>query len=58
MHADRRRNLLSQARGMGMIHEKRENRAEPFVIGVSLLQAKLPYAFQKNGCQIVGRGAC
>ncbi len=58
MHADRRRDLLSQARGMGICREKRENRAQPFVIGVSLRQAKLPYAFQKNGCQIVGCGAC
>ncbi len=58
MHADRRRDLLSQARGMGIVREKRENRAQPFMIGVSLRQAKLPYAFQKNGCQIVGCGAC
>lgn len=58
MHANRRRDFLSQARGMGIVCEKRENRAQPFVISVSLRQAKLLDAFQKNGCQIVGCGAC
>lgn len=58
MHAGRRRDFLSQARGMGIISEKRENRARPFVIGFGLLQAKLPYAFERDGCQIVGCGAC
>lgn len=58
MYADRRRHLLSQARSTGIVREKHENCAQPFVIGVSLRQAKLPYAFQKNGCQIVGCGAC
>lgn len=32
MHADRRRDLLSQARGMGIVSEKCEYRAQPFMI--------------------------
>ncbi|MFM2282028.1 MAG: hypothetical protein RLZZ444_4259 [Pseudomonadota bacterium] len=33
MHADGRRDLLSQARGMGIVGKKRENCAPTFVIG-------------------------
>jgi hypothetical protein len=58
MRADRWRYLLSQSRGSGIVCEKRENLAQPFVIGVSLRQTELPYAFEKNGCQILDRGAC
>jgi len=58
MRADRRRDLLSQARSMGIVCEKRKNRAQPFVIGVSLRQTELPYALEKNGCQILDCGAC
>jgi hypothetical protein len=58
MYADWRRDFLTQARGVGIVREKRENRAQPFVIGVSLWEAKLPNAIQKNGCYIVGCGAC
>lgn len=58
MHANRRRDLLAQARGMGIVSEKRENRAQPFVIGVSLRQAELLDALKKDGCQIIGCGAC
>jgi len=49
MHADRRRNFLSQARGMRIVRQKREDRAQPFMIGFSLSQAELLNAFKKNG---------
>lgn len=35
MRADRQRDILSQARGIGIVSEKRENPAQAFVIGVS-----------------------
>lgn len=57
MHANRRRDLLAQARGMGIIRQKRENRAQPFVIGIGLRQTELLNALKKDGCQIIGCGA-
>lgn len=58
MHADRRRDFFSQARGMGIVREKRENHAQPFMIGVGLRQAELLDTPKKDGCQIIGCGAC
>lgn len=58
MHANRRRDLLAQARGMGIVCEKPENRAQPFVIGVGLRQTELLDALKKDGCQIIGCDAC
>ena len=54
MHANRRRDVLAQARGMGIIRKKRENRAQPFVIGIGLQQAKLLEPVEKDGYQIIG----
>lgn len=58
MHANRRRDLLAQPRGMRIVCEKRENRAQPFVIGVGLRQTELLDALKKDGCQIIGCGPC
>lgn len=57
MHADRRRYFLSQSRSLGIVGKKREDRAQPFVIGIGLRQSELLDAFEKDGCQIVGCGA-
>lgn len=43
---------------MGIVCEKCENRAQPFVIGVGLRQTELLDALKKDGCQIIGCGAC
>jgi hypothetical protein len=39
---------------MGIIRKKRENRAQPFVIGIGLQQAKLLEPVEKDGYQIIG----
>ncbi len=57
MDANRRQDILAQARRMGVVRKKRENDAQPFVIGIGLQQTKLLEAVQKDGCQIVGCGA-
>ena len=58
MHANRRRNRLAQTRGMGIVCEKRENRAQPLMIGVGLRQTELLDSLKKDGCQIIDCGAC
>lgn len=58
MDANRRRDLLAQATRTRIIRQKRENRAQSFVIGVSLWQTELFHAIEKNGGQIVNCGAC
>lgn len=42
---------------MGVVRKKRENDAQPFVIGIGLQQTTLLEPVQKDGCQIVGCGA-
>jgi len=43
---------------MGIVCEKRENRAQPFMIGVGLRQTELLDSLKKDGCQIIDCGAC
>ncbi len=57
MGANRRQDVLAQARRMGVVRKKRENDAQPFVIGIGLQQTKLLEPVQKDGCQIVGCSA-
>ncbi len=58
LRADRRSDILSQARGTGIVCEKREKPAQAFVIGVSMRQGELLHALKENSCKIIGCGAC